>query len=412
MLAEDKLRWAKAAAQQFLQQLGPQAQAAAISFADTITLDQPLSRNRLATAAALDRAQVSGDATAFLDAVYWGITQVALRAQGPGSVIGASPVRADARRIVLALTDGNDNQSRTSSQQVIDYARANGVSLCTVALGGDANGQRSYLANQTGGTCLRAPSPQDLQHLYNTLAEQLRREYRVTIRSPRPDADGTRRDVRVQLAGSPLQGETWYQAPGQGSLLVTVPRGELPGAGAGVARNGQRMVWGALLMLLGLGGALTALFFWLGNRGRTLQITSPTPAWTCCRSGTGGNTRVGRGAECELVLDSSQVSRVHARIEAAEGLFRLVDERSRNGTFVNGERVRAARDLEYRGHRPLRGPGVPVRGRASGELTGSGCGSVAVGREPRRRGSGDRASPSTLSLAAPFRRASSALPGW
>src|SRR3712207_8842902 len=62
--------------------------------------------------------------------------------------------------------------------------------------------------------------------LYVALAQQLRREYRVTFRSPHPEADATRRDVHGQIAGIGAAGATWYQAPGQGSLVVTIPRVE------------------------------------------------------------------------------------------------------------------------------------------------------------------------------------------
>ncbi len=49
---------------------------------------------------------------------------------------------------------------------------------------------------------------------------------------------------------------------------------------------------------------------------------------------------IGRAPETTLFIDEIGVSRVHARIVAQpEGGFELIDERSTNGTFVNGERV-------------------------------------------------------------------------
>lgn len=351
MLDQGKLEYAKAAAREFVRQLGPDDQAAVITFADGSTLDQPLTRDRAALLAAIDRAYPSGTTTTFRDAVYWAIAQVALRPQAAGSVLGTAPVRADARRVVVALTDGLDLSSRILPQELLDYAHANGVSLCMIALGQDAaGGQMEYLARQTGGIYLPSPTPRDLERLYVALAEQLRREYRITIRTPRPEADGTRRTVRVELASAPLGGEGWYQAPGVGSLLVTVPRA--PDAASGVAgssapaRPGPGSVLGLLLMGAGLVVVLTALFIWLGLRGRRLPIADSNPRidllplWV-----RQGQTRVGRGPECELVLDSQQVSRVHATIEALNGVFRLIDEGSINGTFVNGRRVRGSRPL-------------------------------------------------------------------
>lgn len=352
MLEQNKLDYARAAAQAFMAQLAPEDQASLVTFADRSTLEQPLTRERTRLLQAIERTATRGNATAFRDALYWSISQVALRPRQEGSVLSASPARADARRIVLALTDGNDNQSRTSTQQAIAYARSQGVALCPVALGDNAQTtEMELLARETGGVYLRAPGPQDLQRLYVSLAQQLRREYRIRLKSPTPAADATRREIEVVASGVPGTGSTWYQAPGQGSLLVTVPNtpsGEaVSAATVSQHRLDPRLIGGAVLIILGLGAGAVGLFVWLGQRGNRLTIRDSNPRldllplWV-----KEGSTRVGRGGECELVLDSTQVSRVHARIEAGAGVFLLVDEGSSNGTYVNGKRVRRYRELQ------------------------------------------------------------------
>jgi FHA domain len=59
-----------------------------------------------------------------------------------------------------------------------------------------------------------------------------------------------------------------------------------------------------------------------------------------------GPTRVGRGAECELILDGdTTVSSRHARLDSrSDGLW-VEDSGSTNGTFVNDAPVTAARLL-------------------------------------------------------------------
>ena len=47
---------------------------------------------------------------------------------------------------------------------------------------------------------------------------------------------------------------------------------------------------------------------------------------------------IGRDPECDIVLDSPEVSRRHARVAAAGGGYTITDE-STNGVFVNGERA-------------------------------------------------------------------------
>jgi two-component system cell cycle response regulator len=54
---------------------------------------------------------------------------------------------------------------------------------------------------------------------------------------------------------------------------------------------------------------------------------------------------IGRGPHAELRLHDEGVSRMHARLEHTTGSVTLVDLGSRNGTFVNGERIEEPRGL-------------------------------------------------------------------
>ncbi len=55
---------------------------------------------------------------------------------------------------------------------------------------------------------------------------------------------------------------------------------------------------------------------------------------------------IGRATDCHLRPQSDQVSRHHAAILVEEGFVAVRDFGSRNGTFVNGERVRTERELK------------------------------------------------------------------
>jgi pSer/pThr/pTyr-binding forkhead associated (FHA) protein len=50
-------------------------------------------------------------------------------------------------------------------------------------------------------------------------------------------------------------------------------------------------------------------------------------------------TTVGRHPEADIFFDDVTVSRRHAEIGRTGAVFELVDQRSLNGTYVNGERV-------------------------------------------------------------------------
>ena len=53
-------------------------------------------------------------------------------------------------------------------------------------------------------------------------------------------------------------------------------------------------------------------------------------------------TRIGRRPGADVVLDDATVSRRHALVLERDGAAVIADDRSRNGLFVNGRRVREA----------------------------------------------------------------------
>lgn len=65
------------------------------------------------------------------------------------------------------------------------------------------------------------------------------------------------------------------------------------------------------------------------------RLVSPEREFTLCE----GETIVGRAAECAVRLESSTVSRHHARLSIASGQAVLEDLDSKNGTFVGGRRI-------------------------------------------------------------------------
>jgi DNA-binding response OmpR family regulator len=57
---------------------------------------------------------------------------------------------------------------------------------------------------------------------------------------------------------------------------------------------------------------------------------------------------LGRSALCQIVVQRSTVSRLHARIERDGPRYLLIDAGSANGTFVNGQRLHAPHVLSDR----------------------------------------------------------------
>ncbi|WP_425618648.1 sigma 54-interacting transcriptional regulator [Anatilimnocola sp. NA78] len=54
-------------------------------------------------------------------------------------------------------------------------------------------------------------------------------------------------------------------------------------------------------------------------------------------------TRIGRGLDCDIVLSDPLASRVHAIVQFSDGLWWIRDATSRNGTYLNGQKIDEAR---------------------------------------------------------------------
>ena len=48
---------------------------------------------------------------------------------------------------------------------------------------------------------------------------------------------------------------------------------------------------------------------------------------------------LGRSTDADIVIEDERASRIHCGIEWIDGAFHLKDLKSKNGTFLNGERV-------------------------------------------------------------------------
>jgi two-component system cell cycle response regulator len=68
-------------------------------------------------------------------------------------------------------------------------------------------------------------------------------------------------------------------------------------------------------------------------------------------------TRLGRGADSQIVLEGDSVSRRHAHLERRTGAWYVVDDGSTNGTYVNEEQI-AREQLLVNGDRIKVGPSI------------------------------------------------------
>ena len=134
--------------------------------------------------------------TAFYDAVHKGVLNA--RLQG-----GA--------RCVIAFTDGMDNRSHYSAQDVINYANSNQVPVYIIGVGSAVSGYASTLRNiagSTGGRYWYIDDLYDLGEIYEEIYAEQQELYVVEYESD-PKADQyANRDLQVTVSGGGYKGET------------------------------------------------------------------------------------------------------------------------------------------------------------------------------------------------------------
>lgn len=155
-------------------------------------------------------------------------------------------------RVIIAVTDGNETESRAELEDVIAAARKAHVSVYVVGIESlrFTPAPLKRLAAATGGRYYSAASPRALRSVYGTIARELRRTWRVEYLSSALPGD------RVAVTVS---------VPGQGSAAtrLAVPAGAArPGGGSSALPPALYEPWGVALLALTV-GALVFLAYGL-----------------------------------------------------------------------------------------------------------------------------------------------------
>ncbi len=117
------------------------------------------------------------------------------------------------QRVLLVISDGEDEISRYSEEEALEYARRARVTLYTVGLdlGGEGRRTLTRLAAETGGRSFFVDDAEALGNVYQTILDELRSRYLLVYQSPgRGTGSGTGREhgfrqVEVQVNGRGLE---------------------------------------------------------------------------------------------------------------------------------------------------------------------------------------------------------------
>jgi VWFA-related protein len=212
MNSVNKLDSAKAAAHQYVDQMRPADQAGLLAFNTQTRVVTPVTSDTEALRAGIDSLAADDD-TAMYDALNVAIDQL----EG-----------VEGRKAIIVLTDGMDNTSAASAENIIERIGPSGFTISTVGLG-VPEGSENYLegideaglislAEQTGGVYGHAEDEESLTRLYQSYAVGLQSEYAISYTSPSALRDGVNRALSVDLVsfagGETVAGQSEAYNPG------------------------------------------------------------------------------------------------------------------------------------------------------------------------------------------------------
>ena len=131
---------------------------------------------------------------------------MASRRSGPDYFAGVKGQRA-----LLLLSDGKDEASRFSFEEMLDYARRAGVGVYVIGLGLEDSNARSKLgrlADETGARSFFLSDLTKLAAIYSLIEEELRSQYLLTYQSSQTIAGDAFRSIEVKMARRDLTPRT------------------------------------------------------------------------------------------------------------------------------------------------------------------------------------------------------------
>ena len=198
MRARSKMDNAKKAASSFVDEMvKTQGNVAEItSFNDYVYNRQPFTSSAALLNSAIDAVSPTGE-TALYDALYWALQRTNLKS---GS------------RVVIAFTDGEENSSNCSLNDVITLSQQTGIPVYIVGVGGDVNrSSLQSLASSCNGAYYDAASDdlaQALRQIYQSIYDDQRSMCRVVFTSTCPGSTSATRTVLLSCSDSgPFAGQ-------------------------------------------------------------------------------------------------------------------------------------------------------------------------------------------------------------
>jgi Ca-activated chloride channel family protein len=192
----DKRDRVAAAALALVQSSNPEDEVFIVNFADTPSLDVDFTNDAKVLKKGLSRVDSHGE-TAMRDAIRTAIEHLKGRNKKD-------------KKVLVVVTDGNDNSSLASLESVMRAAQQNEVLIYSVGLLGDETPREAErakraldaLAHATGGQVYYPKDVAEIDNIAPQIAHEIRNQYIVTYSPAVQEMDGSFRQIRV-LVDSP-----------------------------------------------------------------------------------------------------------------------------------------------------------------------------------------------------------------
>jgi len=137
----------------------------------------------------------AGGGTSLYDAVYLAAKEKLAGQQG--------------RRVIILISDGDDNSSRISMTEALEIAQRNDISIHSISTNAAESRSRNNdrgdkvmkkFADETGGKVFFPFRLQELAQDFQNISEELRAQYTLAYRSTNARSDGAFRKIRIDVA--------------------------------------------------------------------------------------------------------------------------------------------------------------------------------------------------------------------
>jgi Ca-activated chloride channel family protein len=198
---DDKIVPARAAAKRFVATLVPEDRARIVAFNNRIDVLQDFTNDKAALNEGIEKILPAG-ATALHNAFYISIRELQKEKQQ-----GA----AARRQAIILLSDGENTASIVTDEQVIDLARKAEIGIYSIRLTSDFEADKgraafsqathllSVLARETGGQAFFPAQIQELDSVYDRIAEEMRTQYSMGYVPTNARKDGKYRRIVVRV---------------------------------------------------------------------------------------------------------------------------------------------------------------------------------------------------------------------